>query len=148
MNQHERINQEFAQQYGKFDSAVIVFPTALAAAVLDVFATGEEEPHLEYASLEHFKHMARVFLAKRKGHEADESPAYQSEMQLGEQFSGKLQDRYPLPRKVGEEAAYKRRQDLTDAERAWNVEQLRKSGNARLEHANALEAEGQLRASA
>ena len=66
------------------------------------------------------------------------------ELDLGVSFSGKLQDRYPLPRKAGEEAAYKLRSHLTPEERRWNVMQLRKSAHARLEHADALEAEGQI----
>lgn len=76
---------------------------------------------------------------------SEESEAYtQGELDLGISFSGKLQDRYPLPRKKGEEPAYKLRLMLTPEEREWNALQLHKSGLARIEHANALRAEGQM----
>lgn len=146
MNQHQQITAEMERQYQAMEAAILVGPSALAHAVFEKFSDGEEGAHIAYASLEHLKHMARVFLAKRKDPDADESDAYQ--LSLGTQFSGKLQDRYPLPRKSGEEPTYKLRTHLTTDEREWNVKQLRKSARARLEHADALEAEGQMRGAA
>jgi hypothetical protein len=145
MNLHKQITEEMQRQYDALQDAIIVYPSAIAMRVFEVFSSGEEAAHIEYASLEHLKHMARVFLAKKKNPDSDESEAYsaQDEMDFGAEFSGQLQDRYPLPRKAGEEPAYKKRHDLTPEERAWNVKQLRKSAGARLEHADALEAEGQ-----
>ena len=146
MNQHQKINGELERQYTFLDCAIIISPAALAHRVFEVFSSGDEEAHIAYTSLEHLKHMARVFLARRKEADGDMNDTHgaQGELDLGVSFSGKLQDRYPLPRKAGEEAAYKLRQHLTQEERRWNVLQLRKSANARLEHADALEAEGQL----
>lgn len=141
MSQHEQINAEIARQYEAMRDAVVVGPGSLAFGVYQHFATGIEEPHIQYASLEHLKQMARRFLAKRHDHDSDENPAHISQASFA--FSGQLQDRYPLPRHKGEEPVYKQRHQLTFEERAWNVEQLRKSANARLEHADALEAEGQ-----
>lgn len=144
MNQHQRINLEMSHQYEAMQAAVLVAPSGLAHRVFETFATGEETPQVEYTSLEHLKHMARVFLAKRKDPDSDESEAYAAQGDLpGFSFSGKLQDRYPLPRKAGEESVYKLRSQLTAAERGWNVKQLRKSAQGRQEHADALEAEGQ-----
>lgn len=147
MNQHQRINEEMTRQYEARREAVLVSPSGLAHSVYETFANGDESPQVAYASLEHLKHMARVFLAKQKDPDSDESEAYAAQGDLpGFSFSGKLQDRYPLPRKAGEEAVYKLRSQLTTEERAWNVQQLRKSAQARQEHADALEAEGQMRA--
>ena len=150
MNQHQQINGEFDRQYAFLDGAIIISPSALAHRVFETFCTGDEEPHIQYTSLEHLKHMARVYLAKRKDADGELNAAHsaQDEMDFGVTFSGKLQDRYPLPRKAGEEPVYKLRSELTEDERAWNVNQLRKSARARLEHADALEAEGQMKASA
>lgn len=150
MNQHQKINGEFARQYAFLDGAVIISPASLAHRVFETFSTGEEDAHIQYASLEHMKHMARVFLARHKDADGDMNDAHsaQGDLDLGVSFSGKLQDRYPLPRKVGEEPAYKLRSELTAEERAWNVRQLRKSARARMEHADALEAEGQVRGAA
>lgn len=150
MNQHQKINAEFERQYTFLSDAIVISPAALAHRVFEIFSSGEEEPHIEYTSLEHLKHMARVFLARRKDADGDlnETHGAQGDLDLGVTFSGKLQDRYPLPRKPGEEAAYKLRSQLNEDERVWNVNQLRKSARARLEHADALEAEGQMKASA
>lgn len=144
MNQHQRINQEFEHQYELLRDAITVSPTSLAHGAYEQFATGEEDLHVQYCSLEHLKHMARVFLRGRKDHDGEENDAYasQGDLDFGTSFSGKLQDRYPLPRKKGEEPAYKLRSELTPYERAWNVAQLRKSAKARQEHSDALEAEG------
>lgn len=144
MNQHQKIMGEMAVIYEGIREAAIVGPGALASRVYDAFATGEEEPHIQYASIEHLKHMARVFLARHHDADGDDNPAHKVQGELpGISFSGQLQDRYPLPRKPGEEPAYKLRSQLTAEERAWNVQQLRKSAKARQEHADALEAEGQ-----
>jgi len=149
MNQHQRINNEMTQQYEAMREAVLVSPSGLAHRVFETFATGEETPQVEYTSLEHLKHMARVFLAKQKDPDSDDSEAYAAQGDLpGFSFSGKLQDRYPLPRKAGDEPVYKLRSQLSSEERAWNVQQLRKSAQGRQEHADALEAEGDLKQSA
>lgn len=143
MNQHQRITGEFERQYEMLRDAVIIAPSALAMQIFHVFANGEEEPHVQYTSVEHLKQMARDFLRKRKGTDSEQSEAYkQAEFDIPEMFTGKLQDRYPLPRKMGEEPVYKLRNQLTVDERNWNVMQLRKSGDARHQHADALEAEG------
>lgn len=150
MNQHQQINAEFERQYAFLSDAISIMPSALAHRVFETFCTGDEEPHIQYASLEHLKHMARVFLARRKDADGDLNEAHpaEPELDLGVSFSGKLQDRYPTPRTGDEEPAYKLRSQLTPEEREWNVKQLRKSARARLEHADALEAEGQLGAAA
>lgn len=150
MNQHQQINGEFERQYAYLDGAISIMPSALAHRVFETFSTGDEEAHIQYASLEHLKHMARVYLARRKDADGDMNEAHgaQGDLDLGTSFSKKLQDRYPLPRQPGEEPTYKLRSELTADERAWNVQQLRKSARARMEHADALEAEGQMRGAA
>lgn len=149
MNQHQHILAEMARQYEAIHEADIVGPGALAQRVYAEFAEGDEEPHIQYTSLEHMKHMARRFLANRHDADGDDNPSHgaQGEFQ-GIGWSGQLQPRYPLPRQPGQEPAYKRRELLTDEERAFNVAQLRKSAKARQEHADALEAEGQMRGAA
>jgi len=150
MNQHQRITQEFSRQYELLRGATLISPASLAHGVHEEFTSGEEDLHIQYASLEHMKHMARVFLARQKDADGEENAAHaaQGDLDLGVGFSGKLQDRYPLPRKEGEEPVYKLRSELTELERAWNVKQLRKSAQARQEHADALEAEGQIKGAA
>lgn len=146
MNQRQKITEQFERQYLFLSGAITISPSVLAHSVFERFKNGEVEPHIQYTSLEHLKQMAREFLRHRKDAEGDLSEAYasQGDLDLGVEFSGKLQDRYPLPRKKDEEPVYKLRSELTPIERAWNVQQLRKSAHARLEHADALEAEGQV----
>lgn len=150
MNQHQHINAELERQYSFLSDAILINPSALAHRAYETFATGEEDAHIQYASLEHIKQMARAFLRSRKDADGDMNEAHgaQGNLDLGTAFSGKLQDRYPLPRADGEEPVYKLRSELTDEERAWNAQQLRKSARSRLEHADALEAEGQMKATA
>jgi hypothetical protein len=149
MNQHQQIQSEMNRQYENLRDAVLVSPSGLAHRVFETFATGDEGAQIQYTSLEHLKQMARQFLRHRKEPDSDESNAYSSQGELpGISFSGQLQDRYPVPRNKDEEPVYKLRSHLSKDERAWNVKQLRKSAKARQEHADALEAEGDMQKSA
>lgn len=139
MSLHESITTEMHRFINDHAECAILSPAALAAAAYEKFADDEVEPHIAYGCLEHFKGMARKVLA---GNFSDEGERNQSYTEQGELFSGHLQDRYPLPRAKGADAVYKLRHLLTPEERAWNVKTLRKSGEARLAHADALEAEG------
>lgn len=138
MNLHAAIRTTIHEVIEGFHEADIISPTTVAQALQRRYSAQTADAHVQYASLEHFKHMARRALAGRYDAESDESEAHQ-----GELFSGHLQSRYPIPRRVGEDPVYKLRAALTSDERAWNVETLRRSANARLLHADALEAEGQ-----
>lgn len=139
MSLHESIHTAMMRYIEDRRDCAIISPAAIAAATLSQFADAQIEPHIEYASLEHFKNMARKVLARRFDDEGEDNSAYAGQ---GELFSGHLQDRYPIRRVAGEEPSYKLRALLTAEERAWNVKTLRKSADARLAHADALEAEG------
>lgn len=138
MSLHESINAEMQRYIEARDDCVSIMPSALAAHAYDLFSTETVEAHIKYGCIEHFKSMARRILARNYDADSDDSAAY---AQQGELFSGHLQHRYPIPHKTGQEAQYKLREALTVDERAWNVRTLRKSGEARLNHADALEAE-------
>lgn len=146
MSQHQQILAEMERQYELLRDAAIVMPETLAYAAYRAFQNGSVEPHIQYASIEHMKNMARKFLATRNDPDDEENEVHKVQGEFS--FSGKLQARYPLPRKPGEQPVYKLRHLLTKKERAWNVEQLRKSAYARQEHADALEAEGQAQVAA
>lgn len=135
---HEDITVEMQRILSAQLQDDIVTPDSLAdAAMAAFFDVAKLEPHNHYLSREQAKQIARHTLARSYNVEGNESAAYQ-----GELFSGRLQDRYPIPRKLGEEPAYKKLGILTDDEIAWNVAKLRKSAVARLQHADALEAYG------
>lgn len=135
MSLHETITADIQSLIEGCAGADIISPTTIALALQTQY--GVEAVHLAvaYASLEHFKHMARRALARRYDHESDEAEAYQ-----GELFSGSLQRRYPTPRASGEEPAYKLLESLTDEEVRWNIKSLEHSADARSRHARALAA--------
>lgn len=145
MSLHETIASAMTRFIEDRGDCAIISPAAVASATLRQFCDVSLEPHIEYASLEHFKNMARKVLAHRFADDGEENPAYQGQ---GELFSGNLQDRYPLPRKRGDDPVYKLREQLTDDEVRWNLQSLRRSADARLSHADALEAWHQSRQAA
>ena len=139
MSLHEHIVRQMQQFIDAHDDCVTLMPSALAADAFAQYGDGSIEAHIAYGCLEHFKGIARKVLAGRYADEGEENAAYASQEEL---FSGHLQDRYPVPRKAGQEPQYKLRGALSHDERAWNVNLLRKSAHGRLAHADALEAEG------
>lgn len=150
MNEHGKIVEQIARQYELWGDAVIVSPSALAHSVYSAVANGDESDIVNFLSIEQLKQMCRAFLRRRNDDDGEENEVYaaQGNFGFGDVFTGKLQDRYPVPRVGSSEPVYKRRADLTAEERHWNVMQLRKSGQSRLKHADALEAEGNERAAA
>lgn len=118
------------------NNAVYASPTAIAVDVHNIYGSENEEDHIKYAALEHFKHMSRKRLSKRYDYASQEAIEAQSDM-----FSGELQKRYPIPRQRGEEPQYKLRWMLTDSERTFNLNRMRKAANSLLAHADAFEAE-------
>lgn len=116
-------------------SVAYISPTAVAVSVHAVFATEDEDEHVSYAAIEHYKQVARKELAGKFSSEGTDNAAHQDDM-----FSGVLQEYYPIPRNRGDEPQYKLRSLLAPEELDWNIGQLRKSARARLEHADALEA--------
>ena len=145
MSLHEEITTFQSKFIEDRRDCAVISPAALASATLQSFAPDGLEAHIEYASLEHFKAMARKALARRFDDEGEDNSAYAAQ---GEMFSGHLQERYPVPRTKGTEPQYKLRSMLSADERRWNVNSLRKSVDARLAHADALEAEGMSKAAA
>lgn len=141
MSLHEDISTAFQDEIQALGDAHVLSPTSLALAVQRRFSGSDLEPHIQYTSLEHLKQMARRALVKNFEPDSDETAAYQ-----GELFSGQLQERYPIPRPASQEPQYKLRNQLTHGELAWNIATLRKSAAARLQHADALQAWGDMRA--
>jgi hypothetical protein len=135
MSLHEEIGSAIQREIELLEGAIVLSPTTLAIAVQRRFIEESIQPHIQYTSLEHLKHMARRALAGRYEADGEENESHQSEM-----FAGHLQDRYPTQRAKGSEPQYKLRNALSADELDWNIRQLRKSAAARLEHADALQA--------
>jgi len=135
MTLHETIMTDIQKAMTRLGDLAIISPTTIALEVQSKYTDGPIEPHIEYTSLEHLKQMCRKVLASKHEFDGEENEVHQ-----GELFSGALQERYPIPHEPGGEPLYKRLELLTPAEIKWNVESLRKSARARLDHADALEA--------
>ena len=136
MSIHHEIEQAIREIIGELDTSGVesLGPTAIALRTYEQYGREGDDLHVRYASTEHFKQMARALLARQYEPDADESQSYQGDM-----FSGHLQDRYPIPRKGDEDPIYKRRDLLTVEELRWNSRNLRKSANARVRHADAID---------
>jgi hypothetical protein len=94
-----------------------------------------DSAEIGYLSLEQAKQMARTKLRRKFEADGEENDAHQSDM-----FSGLLQERYPVPVPRGSEPQYKWLRLLTRDELDWNIAQLMKSADARVQHARALQA--------
>lgn len=139
MSLHEHVVAEMQRFVTDHANCAVLSPGALAVVAFDKFNAGTIDPHIKWGCIEGYKGIARKLLGRRFDDGGDDNAAYAEQ---GELFSGHLQERYPIPRKKGEEPQYKLRSLLTPEERAWNVRQLRRSADARQLHADALEAEG------
>lgn len=136
MTMHEDLHTALQQKIESLEGVTLLSPTSVALAVQRHFA-GDQllEPHVQYASLEHLKLMARQVLAKRFG--SFGAPPEDDQPYLDETFSN-LQKWYPTPRKGGQERGYKKLEDLSDDEVLWNINMLKRSAGARIDHAEAL----------
>lgn len=136
MSIHETIRADIARAIEEHEGEAVLTATSIADALQRAYATAPIPDAIRYASFEHLKQMARKELAGR--FEPDQAAEGDT---TGELFSTHLQVRYPIPRKAGDDPVYKRRELLTEFERKWNVERMRKTGRSLLRHADALEAE-------
>lgn len=144
MSLHEQIVAEMQRFIDEREDCAVLSPTVLAMVAYDKFAPANLEPHIQYGCIEHFKGIGRGVLRGRFEEASENNPAF---AQQGEMFSGKLQERYAVPRKRGEDPQYKRREDLTMEEREKIADRFRRCGRAWIDHGAALIAEGRALAS-
>lgn len=135
MSMHDEINQAIRAAVASSPGLAMLSVNWVANAALKTYQTGNEEAHVLYASLEHFKQQTRKILSAKFSPDGEENEAHQNDM-----FSGTLQERYPIPRRGDSEPVYKLREHMTLAEIDWNISQLEKSADARKRHAHALRA--------
>jgi len=134
MSLHDDINQTLRRELETLTGVIGIRPDTLALRALESFGGEVAEAHIRYGCTEHFKSMARRLLANRFDPDGEENDVHQGDM-----FAGYLQERYPLPKSGDAEPIYKPREALTPDELDWNIGQLRKSADARLRHADALQ---------
>lgn len=113
-----------------------VSPAWLATQVMVEIGARREDNDVEYL-LAHLqaRQIARKFCRERI---EDDETAERDDL-----FPGSLQHRYPkTPAQHGEEPVYVLRDLMSDDDIAYNVSRLRSEANAKLMHADALEAWG------
>lgn len=133
MSLHEQIATDIQEIIDAMDGVDVISPAFIALRLHDRYAVGDVDVLISYASREHFKNMAR----KALGHTFDKVKDPDAAGQ-GELFAGKLQPRYPVPGKPGEDKVYVRLEAMTSDQRRWNADRLLKAGRAFTLHGKAL----------
>jgi hypothetical protein len=131
----EELTQLIRQQYNVLDQAniIAICPSDLAEAVFGIIDPRSLSPDLvRLAAVLELRQLSRAICRER--HATQEHNAEQ-----GSLFDMQLQPRYPAERDGDD--AYVLRSYLTLDERMRNIERLRREANAKLAHADALQAE-------
>ena len=143
MKEHEQIMGEIHAIVDEMGDVDRVSTDAVANRLLHRFGGDDLDARLAYASLEHLKQMTRRAFGR-----AFDKPTALDVISQGDLFSSKLQTRYPVPTKPGEERVYVRLEVMTSEERRWNADRLLKAGRAFTMHGKALLAYDDAHASA
>jgi len=134
MSVHSEITEVISRVICENGHVDTLSPTHVALMVVEHFGK-PESAHISHLSLEQAKQMARTHLRRKFEADGDQNEAHQGDM-----FSGLLQERYPIPVPRGSEPQYKYLRLMTRDELDWNIAQLMKSADARVQHARALQA--------
>jgi hypothetical protein len=137
----EQLNALLRSRYNVLDEArvIAISPADLATQVFDDIDPAKASPALvRVAAILELRQLARA-ICRTRNHESERNA------EQGNLFDFQLQDRYPAPRvdvETGEvEDFYVRRLYLTIEERQRNIERLRREAEAKMVHADALQAE-------
>lgn len=132
----KQLTELLASIYDRCRDQVLVSPSWLAAEALQILDPLSTVPALIAlaANLE-LRQLAREFCRQRSDEDDDPAPEQQ------ELYPG-LQRRYPAKRMAGEEPQYKLLEHLSGEDVFFNVARLRLEGDAKLKHADILEAWG------
>jgi hypothetical protein len=119
--------------------AATVSPTWIATHVMCEIRFKPQLHHLGYAGCHlQIRQMARQEL--RRKHDPNAVIIDQLTSGQDDFFPETLQDRYPRRTAHGEEPVYVLRDLMTDADVEWNMNRMRRGGEALLKHADALRA--------
>lgn len=140
MTPHEKIVASIQEIITELDGVEVISPASVAQRVQDRFAAPGLDDCTAYASLEHYKQMSRKALAKTFDKVEDAGGPDQPDL-----FSGRLQQRYPVQVKAGEQPMYKRLEAMSGDELQFNIDRFFKAGRALTMHGRALQAYQQAR---
>ena len=133
---HDRVMQRLRVAVDEVREVGEVSPTTIATRAARFFADGNDvEVHLLYASVEHFKQLARELLRERF---SPHSVAAIAAAGQGDMFSTELQDRYPIQVPKGADPIYKRRELMSVAELDWVIERMQRAARSLLHHVDML----------
>jgi hypothetical protein len=139
METAEQLNSRIRLVYNALDDArvIAISPADLAEAVFKQIDPAKHSPVLvEIAAIPQLRQLARAICRKRQ----EESERSSEQVNL---FDLQLQVRYPATRTINGEAddVYVLREHLTVEERIRNSARLRREAEAKMVHADALDAE-------
>lgn len=121
--------------YDEHDTEIRVSPAWLATAVMQELDPSHVSPTLVYEAA-HLQ-MRQIARGVCRGRFGPGEPGVDADQH---DLFPQLQKRYPAKPTEDEEPVYILLEYLTEKDKTYNVEQLRKSGQARLNHADALDA--------
>lgn len=137
MIEEKRLRELVLTVFDGREDAITVSPAWLATETMARLDPGRaSDPTIYLAAHLQFRQVAREVLRGRF------QPQAEPDEEAQHPLFPTLQQRYPLPHKRGEEPVYKRLEDLTSGEVAFNVARLRREAAGKLKHADALEAWG------
>jgi hypothetical protein len=133
---HERVVQQLRETIDEVREVTEVSPTFIATKAANFFADGDDvEVHLMYASVEHFKQLARELLRQ---HFSPHALAEAAAVGQGDMFRAELQERYPVRVPKGSDPIYKRREFMTLAELDWVIAKMQRAASGLLHHVDML----------
>jgi hypothetical protein len=136
MSEANRLAEEVARACDLNASTTSIDPVMIADRVMTAIGAVFEANPLEWIGCNlHVRQLARAHL---RGRFASEPKQTDAEDDL---FPETLQDRYPCRPHPDQEPVYTLRFALTEDDRWYNIERLRKTAVALVKHSNALEAE-------
>ena len=140
---HHQVRQQMLQIIDATAAAVDISPTTVAIKTQDHYRNHADlEVHLEFASLEHFKQMARGLLANKHDPLVRLMDPNIDDASI-DMFAEHLQERYPLPRRKGEpkrDPIYRRREAISFGDINVICDSFDRKAGALSKHGRALRA--------
>lgn len=135
MSEEKRLRELVLTVFDGREDAITISPAWLATETMVRLDPGRtSDPTIYLAAHLQFRQVARDVLRGRF------QPQAEPDEEAQHPLFPMLQRRYPLPHKRGEEPVYKRLEDLSSDEAAFNVARLSREAAGKLKHADALEA--------
>lgn len=137
MSESDRLAEEVARACDFNASVTSIDPAMIADRVMASIEAVFEDNPLEWVGCHlHVRQLARSYLRGRFAPESKQNGDSENDL-----FPETLQDRYPCRPRPESEPVYTLRSSLSEEDRWYNIDRLRKTAVALVKHSNAFEAE-------